>query len=115
MESQLNCIAEQEPWKNLSTKYFGIHSYLKEAISKSIMFDIQPDLLLEDDKIDEVVKYLLNNHRKDLLAAMKYVSSLQHILLLMHLISHIPSYRVFMINCHGYYLKKFLNMRQLLE
>ena len=81
MESQLNCIAEQEPWKNLSMKYFGIHSYLKEAISKSIMFDIQPDLLLEDDKIDEVVKYLLNNHGKDLLAAMKYVSSLQHILL----------------------------------
>ena len=115
MESQLNCLAEQEPWKNLSSKYFGIHSYLIEAIEKSIMFDIQPDLLLEDDKIDEVVKYLLNNHGKDLLAAMKYVSSLQHILLLMHLISHIPSYRVFMINCHGYYLKQILNMRQLLE
>ena len=91
MESQLNCITEQDPWKNLSNKYFGIHSYLKEAISKSIMFDIQPDLLLEDDKIDEVVKYLLNNHRKDLLAAMKYVSSLQHIFLLMLLISHIPT------------------------
>ena len=75
MESQLNCLAEQEPWKNLSDKYFGIHSYLKEAISKSIMFDIQPDLLLEDEKIDEVVKYLLNNHRNDLLEAMTNVSS----------------------------------------
>ena len=40
MESQLNLIAEQEPWKNLSVKYYGIHSYLKEAISKSIIFDI---------------------------------------------------------------------------
>ena len=75
MESQLNFIAEQEPWKNLSNKYFGIHSYLKEAISKSIMFDIQPELFLEDNKIDEVVKYLLNNHQKDLLEAMKSVCS----------------------------------------
>ena len=74
MESQLNFIAEQEPWKNLSNKYFGIHSYLKEAISKSIMFDIQPEILLEEHKIDEVVKYLLNNHQRDLLEAMKNVS-----------------------------------------
>ena len=77
MESALNCIAEQEPWKNLSTKYFGIHSYLKEAIYKSIIFDTQPDLLLEDDKIDEVVKHLLNNHGNDLLEAMKKVSSIK--------------------------------------
>ena len=74
MESKLNFIAEQEPWKNLSNKYFGIHSYLKEAISKSIMFDIQPEILLEEHKIDEVVKYLLNNHQRDLLEAMKNVS-----------------------------------------
>ena len=74
MESQLNFIAEQEPWKNLSLKYYGIHSYLKEAISKSIMFDIQPQLLLEDDKIDDVVKYLLNNYQHDILEAMKNVS-----------------------------------------
>ena len=74
MESQLNFIAEQEPWKNLSKKYFGIQTYLEEAISKSIMFDIQPDVVLQDDKIDEVVKYLLNNHQEDLLEAMKNVS-----------------------------------------
>ena len=74
MESQLNFIAEQEPWKNLSLKYYGIHSYLKEAISKSIMFDIQPQLLLEDDKTDDVVKYLLNNYQQDILEAMKNVS-----------------------------------------
>ena len=75
MESQLNFIAEQEPWKNLSNKYFGIHSYLKEAISKTIMFDIQPELFMEDDKIDKVVEYLLNNHQRDLLKAMKNVST----------------------------------------
>ena len=74
MESQLNFIAEQEPWKNLSLKYYGIHSYLKEAISKSIMFDIQPQLLLDDHKIDDVVKYLLNNYQHDILEAMKNVS-----------------------------------------
>ena len=74
MESQLNFIAEQEPWKNLSLKYYGIHSYLKEAISKSIMFDIQPQLLLDDDKIDDIVKYLLNNYQQDILEAMKNVS-----------------------------------------
>ena len=74
MESQLNFIAEQEPWKNLSLKYYGIHSYLKEAISKSIMFDIQPQLLLGDDEIDDVVKYLLNNYQHDILEAMKNVS-----------------------------------------
>ena len=74
MESQLNFIAEQEPWKNLTLKYYGIHSYLKEAISKSIMFDIQPQLLLDDDKIDDVVKYLLNNYQHDILEAMKNVS-----------------------------------------
>ena len=74
MESQLNFIAEQEPWKNLSLKYYGIHSYLKEAISKSIMFDIQPQLLLDDDEIDDVVKYLLNNYQQDILEAMKNVS-----------------------------------------
>ena len=74
MESQLNFIAEQEPWKNLSSKYYGIHSYLKEAISKSIMFDIQPQLLLDDHKIDDVVKYLLNNYQHDILEAMKNVS-----------------------------------------
>ena len=74
MESQLNFIAAQEPWKNLSLKYYGIHSYLKEAISKSIMFDIQPQLLLDDDKIDDVVKYLLNNYQHDILEAMKNVS-----------------------------------------
>ena len=73
MESQLNCITEQEPWKNLSIKYFGIHSYLKEAISKSIMFDIQPELVLDHEKIDEVVEYLMNNHEKDLVEAMKNV------------------------------------------
>ena len=75
METQLNLIAEQEPWKNLSKKYFGIHSYLKEAISKTIMFDIQPELFLDDDNIDSVVMYLLNNHQRDLLAAMKNVST----------------------------------------
>ena len=74
MESQLNFIAEQEPWKNLSLRYYGIHSYLKEAISKSIMFDIQPQLLLDDDEIDDVVKYLLNNYQQDILEAMKNVS-----------------------------------------
>ena len=74
MESQLNFIAEQEPWKSLSTKYYGIESYLKEAISKSIMFDIQPQILLKDDQIDEVVKILLNNHQSDILEAMKNVS-----------------------------------------
>ena len=75
METQLNLIAEQEPWKNLSKKYFGIHSYLKEAISKTIMFDIQPELFLDDNNIDSVVMYLLNNHQRDLLAAMKNVST----------------------------------------
>ena len=75
MESKLNFIAEQEPWKNLSNKYFGIHSYLKEAISKTILFDIQPELFLEDDNIDNVVMYLLNNHQRDLLEAMKNVST----------------------------------------
>ena len=74
MESQLNFIAEQEPWKNLSMKYYGIHSYLKEAISKSIIFDIQPQLLLDDEEIDEVVKYLLNNYQHDILKAMKNAS-----------------------------------------
>ena len=74
MESQLNFIAEQEPWKNLTLKYYGIHSYLKEAISKSIMFDIQPQLLLDDDKIDDVIKHLLNNYQHDILEAMKNVS-----------------------------------------
>ena len=76
MESQLNFIAEQEPWKNLSMKYYGIHSYLKEAISKSIIFDIQPQLLLDDEEIDEVVKYLLNNYQHDILKAMKNASFL---------------------------------------
>ena len=74
MESQLNFITEQEPWKSLSMKYYGIESYLKEAISKSIMFDIQPQLLLDNNQIDEVVKILLNNHQRDILEAMKNVS-----------------------------------------
>ena len=38
------------------------------------MFDIQPQLLLEDDKIDDVVKYLLNNYQHDILEAMKNVN-----------------------------------------
>ena len=75
MESQLNFIAEKEPWKNLSTEYFGIQTYLKEAISKSIMFDIQPQQLLGENEIDEVVKDLLNNHQIDLQEAMKNVSN----------------------------------------
>ena len=74
MKSKLNFIAEQEPWKNLSMKYYGIQTYLKEAISKSIMFDIQTQLLMDDEKIDDVVKDLLNNHQRDLLKAMKNVS-----------------------------------------
>ena len=78
MESQLNFIAEQEPWKNLSQKYYGIQTYLKEAISKSIMFDIQTQLLMDDDNIDDVVKYLLNNHQRDLLKAMKNVRAILH-------------------------------------
>ena len=73
MQSQLNFIAEKEPWKNLSSKYYGIQSYLMEAISKSIMFDIQPQILL-DDEIDEVVKHLLNNYQMDIVKAMKDVS-----------------------------------------
>ena len=81
MESQLNFIAEkEEPWKNLSKKYYGIQSYLKEAISKSIMFDIQPQLLLDHNQIDEVVKDLLNIHQKDLLGAMKNVRNGTHFL-----------------------------------
>ena len=51
MESQLNFISEQPPWKNLSEKYFGIQTYLKEAIGKSIMFDIQPHFLLDEYEI----------------------------------------------------------------
>ena len=73
MTSQLNFIAEQEPWKNLSMKYHGIQTYLMEAISKSIMFDIQPHLLLNDDQIDEVVKDLLNDYGDELLKAMENV------------------------------------------
>ena len=74
MESQLNYIAEkEEPWKNLSKTYYGIHSYLREAISKNIMFDIQPQLLFETNQIDEVVEHLLNIHQKDILEAMKNV------------------------------------------
>ena len=38
------------------------------------MFDIQPQLLLDDHKIDDVVKYLLNNYQHDILEAMKNVS-----------------------------------------
>ena len=72
MESQLNFIAENEPWKNLSHKYYGIQSYLKEAISKSIMFDFQPQIIL-DDGIDEVVKRLMNHYQDDILEAMKNV------------------------------------------
>ena len=75
MESQLNLIAEKDPWKYLSTEYFGIQTYLKEAISKSIMFDIQPQQLLGENEIDEVVKDLLNNHQIDLQEAMKNVSN----------------------------------------
>ena len=74
MKSKLNFIAEQEPWKNLSMKYYGIQTYLKEAISKSIMLDIQPHLLLNEDQIDDVVKHLLNNYQKEILEAMKDVS-----------------------------------------
>ena len=74
MESQLNFISEQPPWKNLSEKYFGIQTYLKEAIRKSIMFDIQPHFLLDEYEIDDVVKYLLNNHSRDIPGVMKKVS-----------------------------------------
>ena len=74
MESQLNFISEQPPWKNLSEQYFGIQTYLKEAIGKSIMFDIQPHLLLDEDEIDDVVKYVLNNHSRDIPGVMKKVS-----------------------------------------
>ena len=74
MKSKLNFIAEQEPWKSLSEKYYGIQTYLKEAISKSIMFDIQPHLLSNDSQIDDVVKHLLNNYQEDILEAMKNVS-----------------------------------------
>ena len=74
MKSKLNFIAEQEPWKNLSMKYYGIQTYLKDAISKSIMLDIQPHLLLNEDQIDDVVKHLLNNYQKEILEAMKDVS-----------------------------------------
>ena len=77
MESRLNFIAEQEPWKNLSKKYFGIQTYLEEAISKSIMFDIQPHLLLNDDQIDEVVKDLLNDYGDEILKAMENVKFFQ--------------------------------------
>ena len=73
MESKLNFIAEQEPWKTLSMKYYGIQTYLKEAISKSIMLDIQPHLLLNEDQIDDVVKHLLNNYQKEILEVMKDV------------------------------------------
>ena len=74
MKSKLNFIAEQEPWKSLSENYYGIQTYLKEAISKSIMFDIQPHLLSNDSQIDDVVKHLLNNYQEDILEAMKNVS-----------------------------------------
>ena len=76
MQSSLNFIAEQEPWRTLSEKYYGIQTYLEEAISKSIMFDIQPHLLMENDQnqIDDIVKYILNHHKKDLLETMKKVS-----------------------------------------
>ena len=74
MESQLNYIAEkEEPWKNLSKTYYGIHSYLREAISKTIMFDIHPQLILDQNQTDEVVKRLLDIHQNDLLEAMKNV------------------------------------------
>ena len=81
MESQLNFISEQPPWKNLSEKYFGIQTYLKEAIGKSIMFDIQPHLLLDEDEIDDVVKYVLNNHSRDIPGVMKKVSIYFNLLL----------------------------------
>ena len=74
MKSKLNFIAEQEPWKTLSMKYYGIQTYLKEAISKSIMLDIQPHLLLNEEQIDDVVKLLLNNYQKEILEVMKDVS-----------------------------------------
>ena len=73
MKSKLNFIAEQEPWKNLSMKYYGIQTYLKDAISKSIMLDIQPHLILNEDQIDDVVKHLLNNYQKEILEVMKDV------------------------------------------
>ena len=82
MESQLNFISEQQPWKNLSEKYYGIQTYLKEAIAKSIMFDIQPHLLLDDDdKIDDVVKYVLNTHSRDIPGVMQNVSKYFNLLL----------------------------------
>ena len=81
MESQLNFISEQPPWKNLSEQYFGIQTYLKEAIGKSIMFDIQPHLLLDEDEIDDVVKYVLNNHSRDIPGVMKKVSIYFNLLL----------------------------------
>ena len=81
MESQLNFISEQPPWKNLSEQYFGIQAYLKEAIGKSIMFDIQPHLLLDEDEIDDVVKYVLNNHSRDIPGVMKKVSIYFNLLL----------------------------------
>ena len=81
MESQLNFISEQPPWKNLSEKYFGIQTYLKEAIGKSIMFDIQPHLLLDDGEIDDVVKYVLNNHSREIPEVMKKVSMYFNLLL----------------------------------
>ena len=48
---------------------------IPKAISKTIMFDIQPELFLDDKKIDSVVMDLLNNHQRDLLSAMKNVST----------------------------------------
>ena len=75
MESKLNFIAEHDEWiwKNLSEEYYGIQTYLKEAITKSIMFDIQPHLLLNHNH-DKVVEYILNHHQKDLPLVMKNVS-----------------------------------------
>ena len=54
-------------------KYYGIQTYLKDAISKSIMLDIQPHLILNEDQIDDVVKHLLNNYQKEILEVMKDV------------------------------------------
>ena len=81
MESQLNFISEHPPWKNLSEKYFGIQTYLKEAIGKSIMFDIQPHLLFHENEIDDVVKYVMNNHSRDIPGVMKKVSMYFNVLL----------------------------------
>ena len=47
----------------------------KRSHIQTILFDIQPELFLEDDNIDNVVMYLLNNHQRDLLEAMKNVST----------------------------------------